>query len=359
MALNKRTYTDYAKSIPITASNLNDIQDAIIEIQSREGLAVCSTAAGTAAKTATLGGFVLQSGVTARVKFTYSNTAATPTLNINSTGAKPIKRVGSEAIGTTPETSWPAGAVVHFAYDGTNWIIVSTWGNMTNAALGQGYGTCSTSASTVDKLVTLANYAPTLGGVIAVKFTYAVPASATLNVNSKGAYPIMYKGAAITADVIAAGDTATFLFDGTNYQLLSTDTSIGEPIVSDVYSPLATYKIGEYCIHNNTLYRCKTAINTAEAWNSNHWVATTVAAEIEDRVLWLPGVTVSATTGNIVDLSDDRITTDHVLASCTWANDSYITALSTWSTQTVGTLKISGTCTTATTADILLVKKNN
>lgn len=128
---------------------------------------------------------------------------------------------------------------------------------------------------------------------------------------------------------------------------------------ADAYSSSGTYKIGQLCIYENTLYRCNTAITTAEAWTAAHWTATTIAEEIENRVLWLPGVTVSATTGSIVSVSDSRITTDHVLASCTWASDSSITALTSWSTETAGQLTITGTCSAATTADILLVKKNN
>lgn len=128
---------------------------------------------------------------------------------------------------------------------------------------------------------------------------------------------------------------------------------------ADAYSSSSTYKVGQLCIYNNTLYRCTTAITTAEEWTAAHWTATTIAAEIENRVLWLTGVTVSATTGSIVSVSDSRITTDHVLASCTWASDSSITALTSWSTETAGQLTITGTCSAATTADILLVKKNN
>ena len=128
---------------------------------------------------------------------------------------------------------------------------------------------------------------------------------------------------------------------------------------ADAYSSSGTYKVGQLCIYENTLYRCTTAITTAEEWTAAHWTATTIAEEIENRVLWFPGVTVSATTGNIVSVSDSRITTNHVLASCTWASDSSITALSAWSTETAGQLTINGTCSTATTADILLVKKNN
>ena len=97
--------------------------------------------------------------------------------------------------------------------------------------LGIGYGTCTTAAATASKAVTLANYNLVKNGIISVKFTNAVPASATLNVNSKGAKSIFYKGAAIVANVIRAGDTATFMYDGTQYHLLGVDRSaIGEVV---------------------------------------------------------------------------------------------------------------------------------
>lgn len=47
--------------------------------------------------------------------------------------------------------------------------------------------------------------------------------------------------------------------------------------LADAYSPSATYAVGELCIYNNTLYKCTTAIDTAEAWNADHWTATTIS----------------------------------------------------------------------------------
>ena len=54
---------------------------------------------------------------------TNSNTVADPTLNVNSTGAKAIKCYGTTAPGTAESTSWIAGAVLSFTYDGTNWVM--------------------------------------------------------------------------------------------------------------------------------------------------------------------------------------------------------------------------------------------
>lgn len=83
----------------------------------------CSTGASTADKTASLDGFVLDTGASVKVKFTNTNTAANPTLNINSTGAKSIMQYGTTVAGTTATESWDDGAVVEFVYDGTNWVM--------------------------------------------------------------------------------------------------------------------------------------------------------------------------------------------------------------------------------------------
>ena len=78
---------------------------------------VCSvsTAIGTAAKTASITRYTLVSGAVSVVKFTYGNVANSPTLNITSTGAKPITRKG---VAISPEKIEVGGTYV-FVYDGT------------------------------------------------------------------------------------------------------------------------------------------------------------------------------------------------------------------------------------------------
>ena len=110
-------------------------------------LLTCGTAANTAAKTVTSSGFTLETGVTVHVKFTYSNTAANPTLNINSTGAKSIKSYGTTAVGTAEYTSWPAGAVVTLTYDGTNWVM-----NGGSSSIGTNFATVVVTKSSVSSL---------------------------------------------------------------------------------------------------------------------------------------------------------------------------------------------------------------
>ena len=83
--------------------------------------ATSSTAAATAAKVATLssGTLTLTAGATVSVKFTYGNTAASPTLNVNSTGAKAIYTQGVRY------AYWQAGVTVVFVYDGSCWRVAS------------------------------------------------------------------------------------------------------------------------------------------------------------------------------------------------------------------------------------------
>ena len=87
-----------------------------------------STAKATTAKIATTSDskFALQTGSKVKIKFTYANTASAPTLNVDSKGAKSIKAYGT----TAPTMWWNAGDVVEFTYDGTNWIMGATEGQI-------------------------------------------------------------------------------------------------------------------------------------------------------------------------------------------------------------------------------------
>lgn len=80
----------------------------------------CSTAATTAAKASSVTGFSLYAGVTVAIRFTYANTAVSPTLNVSGTGAKPIYTNGVRY------AYWAAGATVTFVYDGSSWFVCSS-----------------------------------------------------------------------------------------------------------------------------------------------------------------------------------------------------------------------------------------
>lgn len=85
---------------------------------------------------------------------------------------------------------------------------------------------------------------------------------------------------------------------------------------------------------------------------------TALQTAAENKVLYLTNIGISAVTGNIATISDEAITADHVLTDCVFANPSAITADFVWTTAS-GSLTLNGTCTSATTADIVLIKKDN
>lgn len=102
--------------------------------------ATCNTAAGTVAKVASLaaGSLSLKAGATVAIKFTYANTASSPTLNIAGTGAKAMYIQGVR------DVYWNAGATVSFTYDGTNWRVSSEPVYASSAIIGNpsGFNIC-------------------------------------------------------------------------------------------------------------------------------------------------------------------------------------------------------------------------
>ena len=91
------------------------------------------------------------------------------------------------------------------------------------------FGTCSTAAATAAKTVSLTGFTLATGAVVTVKFSATnTAANPTLNVNGTGAKAIMYRGSAISAGYLAANRVYTFVYDGTDYELIgdiNTDTN--------------------------------------------------------------------------------------------------------------------------------------
>lgn len=61
------------------------------------------------------------------------------------------------------------------------------------------------------------------------------------------------------------------------------------PGVAAQYSTSATYDVGDYVIYNGQLYRCTTAITTAETWTAAHWTAAVLCddfVELKEDLLY-------------------------------------------------------------------------
>ena len=92
----------------------------------------CSTAAATAAKTVSITSGTMPStldasaaGLKVTVKFSNANTANSPTLNVNSKGAKNIYHKGSQI--TSGSNKALLAGVCDFVFDGTQWHLVGNY----------------------------------------------------------------------------------------------------------------------------------------------------------------------------------------------------------------------------------------
>lgn len=112
-------------------------------------------------------------------------------------------------------------------------------------------GTCPTAAGTAEKAVTLGTtFSLVTGATILVTFTNAISvAGATLAVThtplgaseatTEAAKPIYYRGAALAADMVKAGDSILMRYNGTQFDILGTldtDTNTVTDLSYDSYT---------------------------------------------------------------------------------------------------------------------------
>lgn len=117
--------TDWSPAPEDTDAAISDVQDNLNA--TRSWYAECSTAVAEANKTATITpattDFTLSAGATVYVKFTATNSAAVTdlTMNINNTGAKPLKTIRYDNINNIANANYlRAGITLQLYYDGTN-----------------------------------------------------------------------------------------------------------------------------------------------------------------------------------------------------------------------------------------------
>ena len=102
----------------------------------------CATAAGTKAKLVTCTAFTqsdLIIGALVFVNFSNTNTATitASTMNVNGTGAFPIKKHYGESVGNLQNGELRANETYLFSYDGTNWVCLTLNRNSTYSAISQ------------------------------------------------------------------------------------------------------------------------------------------------------------------------------------------------------------------------------
>lgn len=86
---------------------------------------------------------------------------------------------------------------------------------------------------------------------------------------------------------LAAGSQATYEYDeDTNTQTFGIpqgEAGAGAAgVTASAYSSSSTYAVGDYVIHNSNLYRCTTAITTAESFTAAHWTQVVLGDDVSD-----------------------------------------------------------------------------
>ena len=192
---------------------------------------VCPTPSGTAAKVVNCNGFNsthLTKGTIMFVTFTYTNSGAVGslTMSVNGTTAAGIKKQynGSAPSNLVTAAELQANNTYMFQYNGTNWVCMTLDYNSTyaNYTFGNGFAVDSRTSLVTAITATYTSYSLSNGGRVSVIMKYSNNASATLNINTRGAKAIKYYNGSstlsdIAANVIPANAVAEFIYDGTQY----------------------------------------------------------------------------------------------------------------------------------------------
>lgn len=227
------------------ATNLQSVS-AISPAKFGMGYAVCDTAAGTAAKTANLANYTLTEGALVTVKFTYANTAANATLNLNNTGAKSIYYKGS-AIGNNVIS---AGDIATFVYSTNAYNIVNIdtltgagAGTVTAVGADNGLITDQTGGADIQRS---GNIGLNLKSTTAYTGTVADPSSA-VSVSDGRVYPVA--------------------LDGDGHPVVGVPWTNTESMIADAFDSTTAYSVGDYVTYEHGLYQF-TSAHSAGAWNS-------------------------------------------------------------------------------------------
>lgn len=131
-----------------------------------------------------------------------------------------------------------------------------------------------------------------------------------------GARYLGSEGAWLTPDSVPTNGSTLLITSDAVYDallLIATD-------IAPVYNPDATYALGAYCTHDNTLYKCTTAITTAEAWTAGHWTAVSVGAVLAslESAVATNASDIDAIEGTLEDIDEELDKVVHVNSAQTF-----------------------------------------
>lgn len=92
------------------------------------------------------------------------------------------------------------------------------------------------------------------------------------------------------------------------------DNDMKTTVIADKYDSTKTYQVNDYCVYSSvdnttnggSLYRCTTAITTAEAWTAAHWTQVNIGDDLGPLSRRIDALTneTKSLTGNPVELTD-------------------------------------------------------
>lgn len=115
--------TTMSEQINAVAGDMDGKISGLQDAANGQGCGTCGTTAATVAKIGTLSGFVRRDGSVVALRFSYANTATSPTLNVNSTGAAPIYNCYTNAAVTSGDIG--ASVTHYFVYNGSQWVLLN------------------------------------------------------------------------------------------------------------------------------------------------------------------------------------------------------------------------------------------
>lgn len=255
----------------------------------------------------------LTTGAWLILKLNFTNTGAA-TLNVNSLGAKSLKKLGDQDVEAGDLRS---GNMVEVRYDGTNWLLAEP--ALPDRLYAELAGSVNAYTATIAGVTINANSDLT-GRVLVLKVGAALTntGASTLNVNGKGAVAIKNPaGADVAAGDLTAARFVAVTFDGTYWQLLNSTTytlpnvgpgagAIAYPtsITLDANGRVTAASAGSApggTVRAQVVFDATTATSTKSTVGSNGTAETveiTTHGFSDGQLVWLDATTIGGTTAN-------------------------------------------------------------
>lgn len=221
------------------------VHDAIINLKAPKW-GTCTTAAATAAKVASADDFSLVTGASVLLYVSTANSVASPTLNVNSTGAKAIVDKNGAALTATNAALF--GGLCLLAYNGTYWVLLDSMGNASlfgGVKLSDSTSSTSAAAAGVASTPKAVKAAYDLANGKAVKVLYTGTLTTTWSDATTGYTQTLTVNGVLASDtpVIGIVQTTTVATNQTlleNWALVSRITTAANSITAYAYGDKPT-----------------------------------------------------------------------------------------------------------------------